>query len=169
MVLPLTTPSFLEPNLVVPITQFARLPWLGAPVYWCAPSSRTYISLHYYGGILPVSWNAIQDCLERAFDRTQAKIKTGGDRLILGGFFFWGDEPDTKGVYLHTQNVYNHQQTWGVLGVAISALQDFSRTADGVGIPPRNVGFRITDGVHTVGTGDLASARVDFNYAAYHS
>lgn len=155
----LTPASVLDPKLIVPITRYG-LPWLGNYIYWCAPSSRTYVSIRYYGSILPASWKTIQDRLKGAFDRTQVKIQTGGDRIILGGFFVWGDEPDTKGIYIRTLNADNHQQTWGVLGAAISALQDFCLTLDNLGIVPRNLEFRIYDGDTQVGTGDLASARV---------
>ena len=73
-------------------------------------------------------------------------------------FFFWltdncggGLGIGERGLVLKVANSNNHQATWGVLGAALTALQDYMRSQDAWGTAE----FTIFDGKYEVGKGTL--------------
>lgn len=88
-------------------------------IRWCAPNSQTYIILEM---IASTGGTAVQGLLERAHAAITLRIANIGDGLVSSGSFLIGGSDN---IVLSTRNANNHQQTWGVLGAAIGALQDF--------------------------------------------
>lgn len=70
--------------------------------------------------------------------------------MVGGGYVLDGD----NGLALMTWNTNNHQQTYGVVGAAVSALMDFMRER-GAG----EASFSIFDGGREVGAGVLGGRR----------
>ena len=71
--------------------------------------------------------------------------------LVIIGLLIWmGGGLVANGFGLLTWDSNNHQQTWGVLGAALEALEDYMRGA-GYG----QVLFTIVDGPNQVGEGML--------------
>ena len=64
----------------------------------------------------------------------------------------YGDAGVANGVELETWDSNNHQQTWGVLGAALEALDDYMRVRGGYGAAQ----FTILDGQNEVGVGRLS-------------
>ena len=74
-------------------------------------------------------------------------IENAGDRLVSDGTFTW---TGPGGMLLKTENFNNHQQTYGVLAAALSALHDYMST---VSFGPAN--FNIFDGGIEVAQGAI--------------
>ena len=58
---------------------------------------------------------------------------------------------DERGLALNVVNSNNHQTTWGVLGAALTALEDYMQSMDKWGTAE----FTIFDGTNEVGKGTL--------------
>ena len=71
-----------------------------------------------------------------------------GDGVIPGGIFSFSFD----GLAWKSVNANNHQQTWGVLGAAINALEDFMVKKKTFG----TVAFEIWDGGNQVARAYLA-------------
>lgn len=88
-------------------------------IRWCARNSQTYIILEMAAS---TGGTAVQALLERAHSAIMLRIASIGDGLLSSGSFHISG---SNNLVLSTRNANNHQQTWGVLGAAIGALQDF--------------------------------------------
>lgn len=88
-------------------------------ILWCAAESRTYIILEI---ITSTSGTAVKGLLETAYNAIMLRLNNIGDGPVSSGYFRIGGE---EGIELQIRNANNHQQTWGVLGAAIGALQDY--------------------------------------------
>lgn len=116
-------------------------------VLWCAAESSTYIILTLGSEIVG---HAVPDILDDAYDALKRHIDILGDGPIPDGFFLW---ESIYGPRLSTWNSNNHQQTFGVLAAAISALTNYMRTKYFGAVT-----FWIFDGTHEVGKGTISSS-----------
>ncbi|MCJ1305346.1 hypothetical protein MMC08_008160, partial [Hypocenomyce scalaris] len=110
----------------------------------CAPSSRTYLV------VTPtylIASSSVVQVLTACYSAVASHILQDGDGVIEGGAFSW---QGNNGITLSTMNTNNHQNTWGVIGAAIIALQDFMQE-NGYG----GATFSIWDGPNMVGRGWL--------------
>lgn len=113
-------------------------------ILWCAPNSQTYVILETIASTAGV---AVRALLENAYSAITVRVDSIGDGPVSSGSFrIMGDED----IELYTRNANNHQQTWGVLGAAISALQDYMNQ-NGYG----QAAFYIFDGGIEVATGRI--------------
>lgn len=92
----------------------------------------------------------VANLLSSAFDSLTQHIQNRGDGNVPGGTFIW---KSIFGVTLTTMNTNNHQQTYGVLAAAISALVNYM-TENTFG----QVTFSIFDGANEVGKGSITSS-----------
>ena len=79
----------------------------------------------------------------------------GEDKPIPHGSY----QLEEEGVEVTFQNANNHQCTWGVVGAALTALQDYMQNL--LAVNQGNYGavsFTLNDGFHEVGTGALQYA-----------
>ena len=113
-------------------------------ILWCAPESQTYVILEI---IASTAGTAVQALLETAYSAISSRLENIGDGLVSSGYFRIGGDQDIE---LYTRNANNHQQTWGVLAAAISALQDYMSHA-GYG----QAAFHVFDGGIEVATGTI--------------
>ena len=97
------------------------------------------------------SWEAVEDLLDAAGAAVNDHIYTAGDGVIPEGVI----EYRSSGLILLSQNSNNHQQTWGVLGAAISALTDYMLAQKEQGYGPSFVDFVVYDGPNQVATASL--------------
>lgn len=88
-------------------------------ILWCAPGSRTYIILEI---VASTAGTAVQALLETAHTAIMTRIENIGDGPVSSGVFRIGGD---ENIVLYTRNANNHQQTWGVIGAALGALQDY--------------------------------------------
>lgn len=116
-------------------------------VLWRAEGSPTYIILDPGTAIVG---HVVADLLSDALDSLTRWVQNHGDGNIHGGMFIW---KSVRGVTLTTMNTNNHQQTYGVLAAAISALANYM-TENTFG----QVTFSIFDGNNKVGTGSITSS-----------
>lgn len=110
-------------------------------VAWCAPHSRTYVILtltHVLAG------NTISRILEDSYSMVLGRLDSVGDTVISHGLFNW----EYQGHSLRVWHANNHQTTWGVLGAAIEAIDDFMFQYGFAGAT-----FYIYDGGNEVGEG----------------
>ena len=110
---------------------------------WCAPNSRTFVTLR---PLRILSEVAVMELLDEAYSLTQSYIREYGDEVIWGGVFDW----TTNGLHLRMQNANNHQLTFGVLGAALYAVSDFM-TKNGWSA----ASFRVWDEEAWVGAGTV--------------
>lgn len=110
---------------------------------WCAPGSSTYVMITWTA---PIAAGAVNNLLNWAYGSIFTHIHNVGDGLVQSGSY----KVIIDGVELCMQNVNNHQQTWGMIGAAISALAGFQNTGP---LGPRAVNFQIYDGRYLVGAG----------------
>ena len=117
-------------------------------VFWCAPGSRTYITLTV---VHSLDRNDVWPLLVDAFNRVVARIQASGDGLVPSnnGAGLW--QLARNGIVLSIANANNHQTTWGVLGAAILAIGDFMNQNHIFGA----VTFNIFDGTTQVGQGSI--------------
>lgn len=115
---------------------------------WCGFGSRTYISVDYISDIHDQSWNGVDDFLDSIGAVVKELIRTRGDIVIPGGMATY----QAPGMTMISKNANNHQQTWGVLGAAISALSEYMLAQKGRGYSPSSVAFLIYDGPNQVGS-----------------
>lgn len=87
-------------------------------IHWSARDSRTYIILEI---VASTAGTAVQVLLETAHTAIMLRIDNIGDGPVSSGVFRMAGSDN---IVLSTRNANNHQQTWGVLGAAIGALQD---------------------------------------------
>ena len=112
-------------------------------VRWDARNSHVYLILTQSGAIQSHEVAAV---LASAWDKVNTHLATIGDGLLPGEFF-----EQFQAVALRVWNANNHQTTWGVLNVAILALEDFLNVKRGLGA----VVFKIFDGNNWVGQGQI--------------
>lgn len=113
-------------------------------VLWCAANSKTYV---IFTMTQVVSERSIESALNTAAAHMAQYFNQIGDAVITkGSVEFYGG----NGVFFKSWNVYNHQQTWGVLAAAIAALKDYmSHSSYGA------ASFNIFDGRNEVGQGTI--------------
>ena len=95
-----------------------------------------------------IAQDIVLSLLHAAADSILSHISIYGDSIIPNGAFQWLGQ---NGISVTTINTNNHQQTWGVLGAALIAMQDFVQTM-GFGV---ECVFTICDGVNEVGKGTI--------------
>ncbi|MCJ1300797.1 ER membrane complex subunit 3 [Hypocenomyce scalaris] len=113
----------------------------------CAPGSTTWIILN----LMPTSrpGASIQEMLFAAYNSVVAHISTSGDGLVPAGMFHVSN--GATGMDLLCLNADNHQITWGMLGAALNALQDFMNSYQIWSAAT----FAIYDGENQVSVGSL--------------
>lgn len=121
---------------------------------WCALGTRTYIVVRFVNS-LPNKQAAVYALLESAYQSIHDVIDTLGDGVIRQGYFQQLGTSAAQGLELYTQNFNNHQQTWGVLGAVVHALQLYMETAVWNRGEVGSVQFSIWDGGNEVGIGTL--------------
>ena len=84
-----------------------------------------------------------------AYNSVVAHISTSGDGLVPAGMFQVSN--GATGMELLCVNAENHQITWGVLGAALNALEDFMNSNQIWSAAT----FGIFDGENQVGVGSL--------------
>ena len=115
---------------------------------WCGLGSRTFIMVRVVSAI---PGPAVYSVLENAYDAILNVINTVGDGVIRSGSYRYV----SQGLELYTENTNNHQQTWGVLGAAVSALQQYMESVEWNQGDPASVQFSIYDGANEVAMGTL--------------
>lgn len=88
--------------------------------------------------------------LTDAYNAVVRHIVDVGDGLIPGGVWAYAE----FGVGIDFWNSNNHQQTWGVVGSAMSALLDYTDYMKRTQLPAA-ITFRVFDGPNEVGFGSL--------------
>lgn len=124
------------------ISQGGFAPWSSV---WCAPNTRTYVVLTTS---IAIAGDRLGPLLTGCINIVEHQIETHGDGLLHNGVFNY--ESGFTGLAFQAWNAGNHQTTWGVLGAAISALQD-CMVANGYG----GAYFHIYDGENLVGSGSV--------------
>ena len=92
---------------------------------------------------------SIQEMLFAAYNSVVAHISTSGDGLVPAGMFHVSN--GATGMDLLCLNADNHQITWGMLGAALNALQDFMNSYQIWSAAT----FAIYDGENQVSVGSL--------------
>lgn len=121
---------------------------------WCTPGSSTSVRIRRLTPIVhPLAPNlAISGMLATAYAivTMHAHMHDGviPAAQAVGGVWQWNVH---LGLALQTWNANNHQMTWGVLGAALLALQQYME-AIGYG----TVTFDVMDGANWVGSGRLS-------------
>ena len=119
---------------------------------WCAPGSRTYITVALIGG--RVSARTAVSILAVALRRITNQLATHGDSLIPLGVFIQDNQDGRSELYLVNTN--NHQQSWAVVGAALMALQGFLQSLNIIAEDfTGGVAFTVFDGVNEVGHGTI--------------
>lgn len=113
-------------------------------ILWCAAESETYIILEM---IASTAGSAVQALLDSAYSAIKMRLDNIGDGPVSSGLFRIGGGNNME---LCTRNAHNHQQTWGVLGAAISALRDYMSN-NGYG----EASFNVFDGGTEVAAGTI--------------
>ena len=96
-----------------------------------------------------ISGASVEALLSSCYDAILQHISALGDGLVPSGVFSW--PPGVNNLALHVWDTNNHQVTWGVLGAALSALENFMGDSDEWG----GATFLIYDGGVEVATGVL--------------
>lgn len=96
-----------------------------------------------------IASKVILDLIDDAYTNVMGHLSFHEDSVIADGKFFWAGK---SGVNVHTVNVGNHQQTWGVLGAALFALGDFMFR---IGMEAGACYFTIIDENNQVGRGAI--------------
>lgn len=96
------------------------------------------------------SGSAIQGIILDSYNVVVEHLHSSGDGLLPNGLFHQIDS--VTGLDLLCVNTDNHQITWGVLGAALSALEDFMNEHQ-IYTAAR---FSIFDGIALVGVGSIA-------------
>lgn len=114
------TPATLEPRDARPSTLVSRVRGSVGPqaFIWCAPDSRTNLVITMAETI---AGSEVPDMLVACFTEIMTHIAVFGDGAVTTGVFSWAP----RNLAIHVWNANNHQITWGVLGAAVHALQDF--------------------------------------------
>lgn len=115
-------------------------------ILWCAKASSTYIILTPGDAI---AGHIVSDILSDAFGALTRHLDSLGDGPIPGGSLIW---KSIYGISLVATNSNNHQQTYGVLAAALSALTDYMSTKFF-----GTATFWIFDGTNEVGKGAITS------------
>lgn len=97
--------------------------------------------------IYSIPGQAVVGLLHEAHEVVSSHLEIIGDGLLAGGHFVWIDGPLSLEVF----NANNHQTTWGVLGQALVALNDYMSVNHYVGAAQ----FSIFDGGTEVGIGTV--------------
>ncbi|MCJ1297451.1 hypothetical protein MMC08_000237 [Hypocenomyce scalaris] len=115
-------------------------------VTWCAPSSATYIIV---SAAYSLPGAGLAGLLEAVSMSITSQLQGPGDTVIPTGQFSYL-VPQSAGVStaMHVWNINNHQTTWGVLGAAIEALNDYFKCTQWAAAT-----FYIWDGLNEVGMG----------------
>ena len=115
---------------------------------WCAPGSTTYIILNLMSTTRP--GGAIHEMLLESYNSIVAHLHSSGDGLMPGGIFHRRNS--VSGLEIFCVNSNNHQLTWGVLGAALNALEDFMNENQMWSAAT----FGIYDGPNYVGVGTMS-------------
>lgn len=121
---------------------------------WCHPGGSTYITVALIHGDVPAQ--AFKFMLNAAMNRVINHLALYGNGLIPSGVFI---QPDQVGFFeLYLANSNNHQQTWGVVGAALSALSNFMVDNDSFSTSNFKAGvtFTVFDGANEVGQGSVS-------------
>lgn len=141
------TPATLEPRDTRLSTLVSRV--RGQAIIWCAPNSRTNVAITMAETI---AGSEVPDMLVACFTEIMTHIVVFGDSVVSNGVFSW-----TAGnLAIHVWNANNHQITWGVLGAAVHALEDFMFHTQHWG----GASFDIYDGQNMVARGLLGLHRL---------
>lgn len=98
-----------------------RAPGDSTGIVWCAPVSRTSVVVSGPSALPSRRWR-VRALLQDAYIFVADLVKVQGDSVVAGGaFHFLG----TDKLFVNTWIVNNHQMTWGVLGSALTVLEDF--------------------------------------------
>lgn len=97
-----------------------------------------------------VAGDAVPHMLTDAYNTVVRQIADVGDGLIPKGIWSYTG----FGVRIVFQNANNHQQTWGVIGAAMSALLDYTYYMKRIETPAA-ITFGVYDGPHQVGFGSI--------------
>ncbi|KAA6413311.1 MAG: hypothetical protein FRX48_03055 [Lasallia pustulata] len=120
-------------------------------ILWCAPGTQTYVTvvMTIRASTSMLAERAFREALGMAAIQINAVIRLRGDGVIPSGRY----EYDWGGLAsFQTWNANNHQQTYGVVGAAISALRDFMGKYEYCAVD-----FEVWDGGIQVGEGRLAN------------
>ena len=112
-------------------------------IIWCAAGTRTYVILSMTGNT--AIGTAVRAILSAASTYVGAYLSEMGDGVVSNTGVSW---PGNAGVGFVTWNANNHQTTWGVLGGAVTCLNDYM-SQYGYG----EATFTIVDGGNIVGRG----------------
>ncbi|MCJ1298663.1 hypothetical protein MMC08_001453 [Hypocenomyce scalaris] len=115
---------------------------------WNAPGSQTYIraTLVAFAGDPSI----LNSMLNEAYQNVLSIIQAHGDGDIVNGAYRWTKNPDGPlGLQIWVRNANNHQLTYGVLGAALNALNEYM-TLFGAGLTTT---MDVYDGVNQVGQG----------------
>ena len=122
---------------------------------FCTAGTQTYLLIRF---VHLIPGPAIPTLLASASTRIADIIDTLGDGVIRGGYFQYTGGGAARGLELYTQNYGNHQQTWGVLGAAVAALQEYMISCEWNLGGGGSVQFSLYDGGHEVAVGTLGPA-----------
>lgn len=115
---------------------------------WKAPGSQTYIRATLVSFVGNPS--TLTNMIGEAYQNVLATIRTRGDGDIVNGVYRWTNNPDgPQGLQIWASNTNNHQLTYGVLGAALSALNEYMNLF-GPGLATH---LQVYDGVNQVGHG----------------
>ena len=95
-----------------------------------------------------IAGDTVPFMLTDAYNAVVRHIADFGDGLVTGGVWSYAD----LGIRIAFQNTNNHQQTWGVIGAAMSALLDYTYYMKRIALPAA-VTFQVFDGGNEVGFG----------------
>lgn len=139
------TPATLKPRDVRPSTLKPRVHYTGPQAFlWCAPNSQTNVLITMAESI---PGSKVPDMLVACFTAIRTHIGVFGDGVVSPGVFSWS----VTDLAMHVWNDNNHQITWGVLGAAVHALEDFMFSRQEWG----GANFEIYDGQNKVAQGVL--------------
>lgn len=122
---------------------------------WCCPFTSTYIIVQaFVPNLVPHALDPLVIyTLTKAWAQVRDHISAHGDGVIPGGVFEFAAE---LGFEWYSGNTNNHQQTWGVVKAALSALLGFMAEYGEYGTAT----FAIFDGLNQVGQGSFGPERV---------
>lgn len=92
--------------------------------------------------------NGVIELLDETYNAVHEHLRKLGDGALAGGMFEWSTD---AGYVLQAWNKNNHQTTWGVLAMAVTALLNYMTAKDLYGA----VTFFIYDGMNQVGAGQI--------------
>ena len=135
--------------------RYQNVRWIvrGVAKILCAPGSSTYITVALTAG--SVSAMSCISILAESLRRITDQLAQYGDSLIPLGVFIQGDRFGNYELYLVNSN--NHQQSWGVVSAALTALRSFLVSLNTINRDWKG-GVQITvfDGANEVAQGTIA-------------